>query len=239
MHRKRILLIAVSLLLMALVGDLGRQAYALAQQDRLNHALIVAIKQNSTKKALALLAAGADPNSRDEPPKHRSLWWLLLKKLSGKRLTASDAHTALLLACSSNDEMGTDYPDNPVLVKALLDRGADLEAKDTTQRTPLFRAAARNKTQVCTLLLDRGARVNVADTRGLTPLMIAARNNNRVLVRQLLNNGSDVSAVGYTLLGCCLTPLIEAQWAQEDDPTITEMLLESGANVNGPDAPLA
>ena len=238
MRRRRLSLTAL-LLLVTVAGGLCWLTFTLLRQDRLDHALVAAIKQNDTKKILALLADGANPNSRDEPPKHRSLLRLLLNRLPGKRPTPSGVPTALLLACSSNEEIGKDYPENPALVKALLERGAALEAKDADQRTPLFWAAARNKTRVCTLLMERGANVNAADTRGITPLMLAARNNNRILVRRLIRKRADVNAVGYTLLGSRLTPLIEAQWTREDDPTVTEMLLSHGAKVNGPDVPVA
>ena len=66
-------------LLAALVGTLGWTVYAPVRQERLNRALIATIKQNDAKKALALLAEGADPNSRDDPPQHLSLWRLLME----------------------------------------------------------------------------------------------------------------------------------------------------------------
>src|SRR5579884_2189473 len=126
-RHKRNGLIAL-LFLAALVAGLGWTVYAPVKQERLNHALIAAIKRNDTKTALALLAEGADPNSRDEPPQHLSFWRLLWDRLRGKRPAPSSAPTALLLACSWNQEMN-DMPNNPVLVKALLDRRAAMEVK--------------------------------------------------------------------------------------------------------------
>ena len=46
------------------------------------------------------------------------------------------------------------------VIRALLDKGADIEARDKYQNTPLHEAAINNPGQV-KLLLERGANVNV------------------------------------------------------------------------------
>jgi ankyrin repeat protein len=55
---------------------------------------------------------------------------------------------------------GVDIPENRALVSALLDYGADVNARDTSDFTPL-RLAVLRKDQLATvrLLLDRGADV--------------------------------------------------------------------------------
>jgi len=233
MKRRHLSLIA-PLLLALLVGGLGWTVYAPVRQEQLNHALIAAIKQNDTKKALALLAEGADANSRDMPPQHLSLWRLFIDRLRGKHPAPSVAPTALLLACSWTEKKGmvAKSPDNPVLVRALLDRGPALGVKGPYQgRTPLIWAIQRDKTNVSTLLIEKGANVNATDTNGLTPLILAVRHNNKPLVELLLKRGADVNAVGR--IGYeYFTPLTLALLSEEDEPTITRMLLSKGARVN-------
>jgi len=224
-------------LLALLVAGMGWMVYAPVRQERLNRALIVAIKHNDTQAVLALLAKGADPNARDEPLQHFFFWRLLLDKLQGKRPIPSTAPTALLLACYWN-ENHTKSPDNTILVKGLVDRGAALEEKDhSAGRTPLLCAVESDKTEVSTLLIERGANINASDKGGHTPLMLAAQNNNKRLVRLLLDRGADVNAIGYIgrAYRIAYSPLMMAQEAKEDDPAITEMLLSGGAKVNGPD----
>jgi len=48
-------------------------------------------------------------------------------------------------------------------MKSLLDRGAELEAKDTDSRTPLLWATERGHEAVVKLLLDKGAELKTKD----------------------------------------------------------------------------
>src|SRR3712207_4347253 len=70
-------------------------------------------------------------------------------------------------------------------VKALLDKGADVNAKFRYGATALFKAAERGHTEIVKLLIERGADVNVKDTfygstamgwalqKGHTPVVVA------------------------------------------------------------------
>jgi ankyrin repeat protein len=55
----------------------------------------------------------------------------------------------------------------------LLERGAEIEARDKFGRTPLFMAAQFGQRNVAQLLIERGADVNAADRSGRTPLQAA------------------------------------------------------------------
>ena len=66
----------------------------------------------------------------------------------------------------------------PEGVRALLDAGADLEARDVYGWTPLMSAARSNENaEVVQLLLDAGADLEARNEYGWTPLMIAAGYN--------------------------------------------------------------
>lgn len=58
-------------------------------------------------------------------------------------------------------------------VKALLDRGADIEAKDRNGRTPLMLAAQRGRVETVRLLMARGAKTETRDREGNTAFMLA------------------------------------------------------------------
>ena len=62
---------------------------------------------------------------------------------------------------------------NVEVAEALLDGGANLEARDTSGETPLRRAVNCNKPGVASLLISRGADVQSRGSRGLTPLTAA------------------------------------------------------------------
>jgi ankyrin repeat protein len=78
-------------------------------------------------------------------------------------------------------------------VKDLLDRGADVHAKDIFANTPLHRAAESGHVEVCSLLLDRGADVHAKTNSGNTPLHEAAYFGHVEVCSLLLDRGSDVN----------------------------------------------
>lgn len=82
------------------------------------------------------------------------------------------------------------------LVRTLLERGADLEARGGLFTTPLNAAAYTNCTAVAYLLIQNRADVNVMDeslTRS-TPLHRASGNGNEELARLLLQSGAEVGS---------------------------------------------
>jgi ankyrin repeat protein len=61
------------------------------------------------------------------------------------------------------------------VVKLMLEKGADVEAKDTKYgQTPLLWAAASGHKAVVTLLLDNSAVIGIENSNGWTALQLAA-----------------------------------------------------------------
>src|SRR5436190_1806753 len=79
------------------------------------------------------------------------------------------------------------------IVQMLLDRGADVAAKDQSGRTPLHRAAKNGHEAVVQMLVDRGADVAAKDQWGRTPLHRAAKNGHEAVVQMLVDRGADVA----------------------------------------------
>ncbi|HJP95559.1 MAG TPA: ankyrin repeat domain-containing protein [Pyrinomonadaceae bacterium] len=77
-------------------------------------------------------------------------------------------------------------------VTALLDRGADVNAKFRYGTTALFKAAERGNTEVTKVLLARGADVKVKDTfYGATAMTWALNGKHLEVVRLLLEKSAD------------------------------------------------
>ena len=84
------------------------------------------------------------------------------------------------------------------LVRGLLDRGADVHAKDTGAgdgRDALMWACYFGRVPVATLLLDRGADVNATSSRGQTALFFAAQRDRLEPALLLISRSADLMAL--------------------------------------------
>jgi hypothetical protein len=134
-------------------------------------------------------------------------------------------------------------------VTALLDKGADVNAKFRYGATALFKAAERGNTEVVKLLLARGADVSVKDTfYGATAMTWAIDNKHAEVVRALLEK--DPASAGEVLLAGAregnvelvkvaidkgglkpetLTGALVAATSEDPNPEIVELLKKAGA----------
>lgn len=98
--------------------------------------------------------------------------------------------------------------DGEVVVKALLEAGANANSKNAAGLTPLFFACINGKenTRIVRMLLKAGANVNAKSDDGETPLMIAACTGKEAVVNILLEHKADVNVIasgeGIAYLGC-------------------------------------
>ncbi|PQE28114.1 ankyrin repeat-containing protein [Rutstroemia sp. NJR-2017a BBW] len=113
-----------------------------------------------------------------------------------------------------------------VIVKLLLDKGAEIETKSTSGQTPLLWAAMNGNEAVVKLLLEKGAELEAKDySYGLTPLSWAVKNGNEAVVKLLLEKGVEIE----TKSTYGLTPLSWA--AMNGNETVIKLLLEKGAEI--------
>ncbi|KAM0425178.1 hypothetical protein ACHAPT_009495 [Fusarium lateritium] len=120
------------------------------------------------------------------------------------------------------------YYGHRAVVKLLLEKGADIEAKDYG-RTPLSWAALEGHEAVVWLLLEKGADIEAKDNDGLTPLLLAAMMGREAVVRLLLEKGADIEAKDND----GLTPLSLAVVMGHE--AIVRLLLEKGADAEAED----
>ena len=111
-------------------------------------------------------------------------------------------------------------------VQALLDAGAEVNARRADGATALLWAAHRDDLAMVELLLAAGADPNAADEHGVTPLMRASENASPGVVQALLDAGADPDAAQSS----GLTPLMIAARTGERD--VVRGLLAHGADVN-------
>ncbi len=132
-------------------------------------------------------------------------------------------------------ESGRDKPIAPDLVTAirdkdsqavreLIEKGADINTRDSEGNTALILASFYASPQCVALLLEKGAEVNTANKAGVTALIRAATDYEKT--RSLVDAGARVQT-RTTELGN--TPLILAARRAGNSRTV-ELLLERGAN---------
>ncbi|CAN9211420.1 unnamed protein product [Alternaria alternata] len=83
---------------------------------------------------------------------------------------------------------------NKVLVRLLVDKGADVKAEDNNRKTVLHLAAQGADEVLVRLLVDKGADIKAKDKNGQTVLHEAAKGGNEAVVRLLVDRGADVKA---------------------------------------------
>ncbi|KAL9129679.1 MAG: hypothetical protein Q9217_001921 [Psora testacea] len=116
------------------------------------------------------------------------------------------------------------------MVRLLLDHGADIEAQNSSNGTPLSCAAENQHEAVVDLLLIRGANANTEDEFGWRPLhRTQVRHGGDEIALRLLNNEADVNAK-------CVkgkTPLHYA--VERDNESMVYLLLKADADIGATD----
>jgi ankyrin repeat protein len=126
------------------------------------------------------------------------------------------AQTPLLCAACNGHE---------ATVRLLLEKGANIESKDTESgQTPLLCAACNGREAIVQLLLEKGANIESKYIElDLTPLSCAACNGHEATVRLLLEKGANIESKdtesGQTPLSCA---------AENGYEAVVELLLGTG-----------
>jgi uncharacterized protein len=200
-------------------------------------ALLAATRHGDIARALALVEAGADPNTaplagdRDQRPVLMLAALLpdphLLRALIAKGADVNRASGGLtpLIAATRDSWHG-----RADAVMTLLANGASPLATDTDGNTPLHGAVLSGDPTVAAMLLDAGAAIDASNKAGISPLSMACRAANWPLAQFLLEHGAKPSLANGE------PALVAAAGIPDDDVTGVKMLLKHRAAVNGMDA---
>ncbi len=224
--------------LILLIGLPVALVYPRARHQQLNRDLIAAIKRNDTPAALALLNAGADGNAVDRGDTSISTLQMLrdwFQQLRGNGAPAGTAFRPAALALALDGPhpgRGARLPENPTLVQALLDHGADPNTWDKDGYTALMLAILHSQPATARLLLDRGAGLDYGWS-GYSPLLLAIshKGTSTEIVNLLLDRGADV----HTRDGSGATALMAAS-GDRPEPDVVKRLLAAGVAIDARDS---
>lgn len=143
------------------------------------------------------IGAGEESPSPSLFGPHRCAQQLLQRGASVNSQTEEEGDTALHVAARHGL---TDH------VQLFLRCGAELEAKNEEEQTPLNAACAQPHQpqdmdryyRVCQLLVESGASVNAADRDRQYPLHLACKNANAQVAELLLARGANVNVMNYS-----------------------------------------
>jgi ankyrin repeat protein len=141
---------------------------------------------------------------------------LLVVALGATGLIAADV--PLIDAVASGDH---------ATVRALVDEGVDVDARQGDGATALHWAVHLNDGEMVETLLRAGAEVDAVNDLGVAPLLIAATNGNASVVKVLLGAGADPDGGPPDRE----RPLMRAAWVGSLD--VVTALLDAGADPNG------
>ncbi|XP_072943225.1 poly [ADP-ribose] polymerase tankyrase [Epargyreus clarus] len=173
-----------------------------ATDARGESALSVAARRDAPHAARLLLACGADARPDPQPPDACANAAALRLLEAARTGDVETARTILdtrprLVNCRDVDgrhstplHFAAGYNRLP-LAQLLLQRGADVHAKDKGGLVPLHNACSYGHYEVTELLVSAGAGVNAADLWRFTPLHEAAAKGKADIVRLLLKHGAD------------------------------------------------
>jgi uncharacterized protein len=119
------------------------------------------------------------------------------------------------------------------LVRQLIERGVDVNAKGVDETTALHHAVHSDQLEIADMLLRGGADATARDRYGVTPLYLACLNGNAGMIQRLLDAGVDPNTADAT----GETPLMTA--ARNGLPAALGVLLRHGARVDARDPEFA
>jgi ankyrin repeat protein len=192
-----------------------------AQADRSRDALFSAIHRGTVGEVERLIAGGAKPNSIDADGTpalmaatlfaDADMVGLLLKHGADPNGVGPAGTTALMWA----------IPNLPV-ARVLVSRGANVNARSASERTPLMVAASYPGTiDLLRLLLEQGADLRAQDRTGVNGLTLAVRSSDVEVVRFLVERGLDPKA---------LSPAALRSGLARRDRATTDYLMSKGLN---------
>lgn len=128
--------------------------------------------------------------------------------------------------CAPKALLGSAFIGNTENVKAVIEKGTELDGQNKYGDTALILAANQGHTDIAKLLIEKGAKLDVQNNKGFTALILAADKGDAEIVKLLIEKGAklDVQSANG------VTALIVAAVAGNTE--LTRLLIENGAKLD-------
>lgn len=110
--------------------------------------------------------------------------------------------------------------------KMLLNKGADINAKDFVGKTAMTNSLANRHFNLSKFIIEKGADVNTSGINGYSPIYVAVTVNNTKIVEMLLDRGADANATMDASLPVLMLAI------KNNNSDIVKALIIKGADVN-------
>ena len=155
------------------------------------NSVILAAEQNHPEVLQLLLDSGADINIEDKAERTALDWAIIMQSTEAEEiLRENDAPTG-----AEKSFIAAIQTNNTEAVRALLDKGADVNEPAYTSKTPLHYASHSRNMEILKVILSKGADVEARTEQGFTPLGYAVGLNHPDNCRALLEAGADVNTI--------------------------------------------
>jgi quinoprotein dehydrogenase-associated probable ABC transporter substrate-binding protein len=142
-------------------------------------------------------------------------------------VTSERLDTWLKDGADINEELGNAIIGNdPVRVAHLIEKGADVNRRDSNGYAPLHSAARNRNAPLVELLAKNKADANAPDADGFTPIFYAAARNHVPTIEMLVKLGADVNAQDRN----GITPLVQS--LSDGRAHAAKALIDRDADVN-------
>ena len=177
-----------------IVLELIKAAAALDLRDtKLNTALMAAISQGSRHS----IYQKDGTLWGDTPNNHAEIAVALIEAGANVNLRNDSNRSALFLGSLYSPGAHHDSRASCVIVEALVQNGAELDASESRGMTPLMRACRCGFTAIVETLIRAGAAIDLQDEEGRTALIIAIYEEPVQITRALIEAGADVTVADY------------------------------------------